>query len=348
MLVHICCSVDSHYFLEQLKEDFPNEKIIGFFYDPNIHPFSEYYLRFLDVQRSCKSLGIELIEGEYNYDGWLKAVSGFEDEPEKGERCKICFDLRLTETVNLAKELFESKFTTTLLISPLKSQQRLLEIGKRLEHQTGIEFIFKDYRSKGGVEKQGKAVKKNNLYRQDYCGCQFALKKQRENQDRLADELFSPINNQVLPASIEERTDLYSNISETSELIKDSFLNYRLLFGKISIAKKTIPSYFLYYSHSEREKISGRIEKILDEVGFLNRNSVKIISLEKLNQLSNRSFQNIFEIKLSVPEEIEIRTKIDKTPFSLSPIIILDEIPSEKVEIEIKSKIYFDEKTILH
>jgi len=68
MLVHICCAVDSHYFLQKLQADYPDEKLTGFFYDPNIHPYSEYYLRLLDVKRSCKMLGIDLIEGEYDFE----------------------------------------------------------------------------------------------------------------------------------------------------------------------------------------------------------------------------------------------------------------------------------------
>ena len=94
ILVHICCSVDSHYFLQKLQKDYPKATLIGFFYDPNIHPYSEYYLRLLDVKRSSKLLNIELIEGEYDYNLWLEAVKGYEDEPEKGKRCSICFDRR--------------------------------------------------------------------------------------------------------------------------------------------------------------------------------------------------------------------------------------------------------------
>ena len=62
MLVHICCAVDSHYFLQKLRTDYPDEKLIGYFYDPNIHPYSEYHLRLLEVRRSCQMLGIELID----------------------------------------------------------------------------------------------------------------------------------------------------------------------------------------------------------------------------------------------------------------------------------------------
>ena len=72
MLVHICCSVDSHFFLEKLQADYPEEKLTGFFYDPNIHPYSEYQLRLLDVERSCKKLGIDLLEGEYDYETGYK------------------------------------------------------------------------------------------------------------------------------------------------------------------------------------------------------------------------------------------------------------------------------------
>lgn len=350
MLVHICCSVDSHYFLERLKDDFPNEKLIGFFYDPNIHPYSEYRLRFLDVNRSCNELGIELIEGDYDFENWLDAVNGLHSEPEKGKRCEICFDNRLQESFRKAQELGEKSLTTSLLISPLKSQQQLLSIGEKLWKESGIEFIFRDYRSNGGVEKQGKRVKENRLYRQDYCGCLFALNMQRENQNRLIDEMFSPITNSTLPASIEERIDFFSNISKIDKKMdigRENFLNYRLLKARVSIKKEVVPSYFIFYSHSERAKISGRIEKVVDEVGYLNRESVKILTLEKLNSLLKKSFKDILEIHLSFEEEIKIRNSIEKTPFSLSPIIILNSIFSEKIEIELESKIYFDNKEVL-
>lgn len=78
LLVHICCAVDSHYFLEKIQEEYPDEKLIGYFYDPNIHPYSEYRLRYLDVEYSCNKLGIPLIEGSYNLEEWLKKVKGME------------------------------------------------------------------------------------------------------------------------------------------------------------------------------------------------------------------------------------------------------------------------------
>ena len=337
MVVHICCSVDSHYFLEEIRREFPDEKIVGFFYDPNIHPYSEYRLRLLDVQRSCKELGIDLIEGDYDYENWLEAVRGLEDEPEKGERCRVCFDNRLSETVRLTKELGEKRWTTTLLISPLKSQNMLQEIGSSLAKESGTEFIFRDYRSNGGVQKQSKAVKENRLYRQNYCGCLFALKRQRDNQDRLMAEMFSPITKQTLPGSIESRIEFYSKVTKRDRVVRETFLNYRLLWGRVKVRKKVVPSYFLFYSHSERKKITGRVEYIIDEVGYLNRDGVKIVTFSKLFQMVGKEIENI-----TIEEELEIREKIDRYRYSLSPIIVLEEIPNEKIEIEIESRIFTD------
>ncbi len=223
MLVHICCSVDSHFFLKKLKEKFPKEKFIGFFYDPNIHPYSEYKLRLLDVKRSCRMLNIPLIEGEYDFESWLDAVRGFENEPEKGKRCEICFDKRLEISAKKAKELGERTITTTLLTSPKKSKEQLKKTGEEIAKKFGVEFVDVDFRKGGGTQEQFKMAKEDQLYHQNYCGCMFALKKQRDEQKREASELFSPISNQILPCSIEDKIDLYEKRVELERKgIRDS------------------------------------------------------------------------------------------------------------------------------
>ena len=216
MLVHICCSVDSHYFLQRLKDDF-NEELIAFFYDPNIHPYSEYKLRLLDVKRSCKKLGVKLIEGDYNYNHWLEQIKGFEDEPEKGKRCNICFNNRLEVSVKKALELNINRVTTTLLTSPKKSFEQLKKAGEKVCKKYDREFVFIDYRSGGGTQRQFELAKRDKLYKQNYCGCIFGLTKQRYIQNKLADELISPINRQIFPESIEERINLYTKVIELEE-----------------------------------------------------------------------------------------------------------------------------------
>jgi len=353
MLVHICCSVDSHHFLEKLQADFPNEKLIGFFYDPNIHPYSEYKLRFYDVKYSCDILGIELLEGEYDLDVWLKLVKGLENEPEKGDRCTVCFDRRLEVSAEKAKELGCKSFTTSLLISPKKSQDKLQIIGDKLAEQYNLNFIFKDYRAGNGVEMQGKAVKENSLYRQNYCGCLFGLKAQREQQDKLLDEMISPITNQILPESIEERIELYKKRNDLSiaqqnfKIIKQRFLNYRILSGSVSVNKTITPSYFLAYSTLNNNKTAGQIEFDVSNIYYHNRDETKFITLEYFNVITNKSFESIYDLiknPISFDEEIEIRRLITKNTFDLSCIVIVESIPTSKVEIQLNSKIFEDVK----
>lgn len=353
MLVHICCAVDSHYFLERIQEEYPDEKLVGYFYDPNIHPYSEYRLRYLDVEYSCKKLGIPLLEGPYNLEEWLKKVKGMEHLPEKGDRCTVCYDDRLDNSVQKAIELGHNKFTTTLLISPKKSQEKLEIIGNNLFKKTGIEFIFRDYRSGNGAELQGLRVKENSLYRQNYCGCLFGLTSQREAQKKIMDEMFNPISNQILPESIEQRLELYKKRNSLEEegkeykIIKQRFLNYRLLSAKVLANKEVIPSYIFAYSTINRNQTNGKIEFVKDGINYLNKDEVKIITLETFNKLSNKNYQNIKELifnPLSFEDEINLRNKILKNPYDLSALIVLDSISDFKYEIFINSETYEDIK----
>ncbi len=350
MLVHICCSVDSHYFLQRIKEDFPDEELVGFFYDPNIHPYSEYRLRLQDAQYSCDLLGIELFEGEYDLENWLHITKGLENEPEKGDRCTVCFDNRLEVSIKKALELGHNKFTTTLLISPKKSQEKLETIGNELAQKYGCEFIFKDYRSGGGVEAQGKEVKQNNLYRQNYCGCLYALNDQRESQNKLSDELMMPIGRQIQPESIEERLELYKKRDQNINIVKQRFLNYRLLSGKVTVNKEVVPSYLLCYSTLKNKNSNARVEKEIGNISYLNRDEVKLIDLEYFNTLANSEYKDIYELIYNPPlfeEELKIRNRITKNPYDLSTIIVVEEIPKGKISIECDAKVFEDVKEVI-
>lgn len=345
MLVHICCSVDSHYFLQKIAQEFPNEELVGFFYDPNIHPYSEYRLRYLDVEYSCKKLGVELLEGDYDLENWLRITKGLENEPEKGDRCTVCFDNRLEVSIKKAKELGHTSFTTSLLISPKKSQEKLLKIGNELSEKYDCDFIFKDYRSGNGMEQQAIEVKQNNLYRQNYCGCMFALSDQREQQQKLSDELMMPIGRQVQPESIEERLELYKNRDENTQIIKERFLNYRLLRAKVSVGKEVVPSYFICYSSLKNKRANGKVEKIINNIGYLNRDEVKIITLEYFNILANTNFTDIYDLIYNPPlfeEELKIRQELLKSSFDLSTLVVLKQLPTVKVMIECESHIFED------
>ncbi|QHG90814.1 diacylglucosamine hydrolase like protein [Sulfurimonas sp. CVO] len=354
MLVHICCSVDSHFFLQKLQRDYPQEKLIGFFYDPNIHPYSEYQLRLLDVKRSCKKLGIELLEGPYDFETWIKTVKGLEDEPEKGKRCEACFDKRFEVSVQKALELGEKKVTTTLLVSPLKSQQQLKKSGDLFFKKYGVSFIAVDYRSNGGTQDQSRVTKEEQLYRQDYCGCIYGLTMQRKQQNRLMDEMFSSVSNQILPASIEERLELYryriklEDKNITYKIIKEKFLNYRQFnFKLISQKSEVIPAYALFYSTLPRKKTQGKIEFLHNNIGYFNREEIKFVTLDFFNQTCNLHYKTLKELLFNPPaydDELKFRKILTNTNYDLSPIIIIDKIPQTKLTIELDAKVYEDTK----
>jgi len=358
LLVHICCSVDSHYFLEKIKEEYPKETIVGYFYDPNIHPYSEYALRLLDVQYSCKKLGIELLEGPYDVENWLERVKGLEQEPEKGDRCTVCFDMRLKKSVEKAKELGLSSFTTTLLISPKKSQDTLEIIGNALASEHNMQFIFKDYRSGNGTQLQGQAVKENSLYRQNYCGCLFGLLPQRQQQNRLLDEMMLPLSQQILPQSIEARYELYLKRNELEEknipysMTKTRFLNYRLLSGLLQSNKIALPSYILCYSTLNKEKASARVEFVQEGIHYLNKDEIKLIELSFFNTLCSTNYLSVKELlkaPLLFEEELRLRQKLTQNAYDLSTIIVVDKVPNNtKFDIQLNSSVFEDVKeTIL-
>lgn len=357
MLVHICCSVDSHFFLQKLRDLYPEEPLTGYFYDPNIHPYSEYKLRLLDVERSCKMLDIPLIEGPYDYEGWINAVRGFEDEPEKGARCEICFDNRLETTAKAAAKLGETSITTTLLTSPKKSIEQLTAAGDAIKAAFGVEFVAPDFRKNGGTQEQFALAKEDMLYHQDYCGCIFALTKQRDTQKRLADELFSPITAQIQPESIEERIAMYEQRMQFEEegiqykIVRDKFLNYRLLRGFISQNNKVVPSYILSYSILGRKYTKFTISYKFEDIYVANRENIRILSLAKLNQIINKNYQKIQDIMLAPPtieEEILVRNTIVNNLFALSPIVILEDIDEDaKYQLYIDAQTYEDTRETL-
>jgi len=327
--------------------------LTGFFYDPNIHPYSEYRLRYLDVARSCKKLGIELIEGEYDFEAWIDAVRGLEKEPEKAARCEVCFDKRFITSAKKALELGEKKITTTLLVSPLKSQEQLKRVGEDFYKKHGVEFIAVDYRSGGGTQDQSRVTKEQQLYRQDYCGCLYGLTMQRERQNKLMDEMFSPISGQILPASIEERLAMYEHRIELEDeskeyrITKQKFLNYRQFFCSVTCKKENIPAYALHYSTLPRKKVQGRIEYEVHYLHYFNRDEIKFITLAYFNKQNNTQFKTVQELifhPIDIEKEIQFRQNITGEAYDLSPIFIVDTIPTGKLSITLDAKAYEDTK----
>lgn len=175
LLLHACCAPCSSYTLEYLTKYFD---ITLFFYNPNISPESEYdfraaeLTRFLGAHPACG--GVKLTVPAYDASPFFAMAKGLEEEPEGGARCKKCYALRLAETAKAAKDGNYDYFCTTLSISPYKDAPALNEIGGTLAETYGVQYLFSDFKKKGGYARSIELSREYDLYRQDYCGCAFS------------------------------------------------------------------------------------------------------------------------------------------------------------------------------
>jgi hypothetical protein len=177
---------------------------------------------------------------------------------------------------------------------------------------------------------------------------------QRDQQNKLMDEMFSPISGQTLPASIEERLEMYSKRNDLEDngqkykITKQKFLNYRQFnFKLISGKKDIIDAYALSYSTLPRKKAQGLIEFEYDGVHHFNREEIKFITLEDFNKWTNSAYASIKELiykPLNFEEELALRLKITQSNYDLTPIIVVDEIPQTKLSIYLDAKTYEDTK----
>jgi predicted adenine nucleotide alpha hydrolase (AANH) superfamily ATPase len=181
ILAHLCCAPDALYVVQLLRETY---KVGGYFYNPNIHPESEYKLRLKETEKIAKILNFKLIEGDYDSENWFRMIKGFEEEPEKGRRCDICYAMRLDRTARKAKEEGYDLFSTTLTISPWKKAHKINQIGRMLGKKYKIKFLEADFKKKDGFKKSVKLSKKFGLYRQNYCGCTFSKLKIKNQKSK--------------------------------------------------------------------------------------------------------------------------------------------------------------------
>ncbi|MDD5668754.1 MAG: epoxyqueuosine reductase QueH [Candidatus Omnitrophica bacterium] len=171
ILLHMCCGVCAAASIEKLKHQ--GFSVIGFFYNPNIHPEDEYIRRLEAAKQTAMILSIPLLEGSYDTCGWMAAVKGLEQEPEgTGSRCGVCFRQRLEETHRKMKAESISCFTTTLSISPHKNAALINRIGSEIGNESFIPF---DFKKEDGFKKTLDFSRVHSLYRQRYCGCVFSL-----------------------------------------------------------------------------------------------------------------------------------------------------------------------------
>jgi len=158
-----------------LERLIPQYDVSAVFYNPNIEPFEEYDRRKKELIKLLRKMpllsDVKLIECEYDNAAFKHVALSLREEPEGGQRCRACFDLRLAETARLAKAGEYDIFATTLSVSPHKDAKLLNEIGGKRAEEYGIEYLSSDFKKQDGYKRSIELSREYGLYRQNYCGC---------------------------------------------------------------------------------------------------------------------------------------------------------------------------------
>lgn len=170
LLLHSCCAVCSSSVIETLIPDFD---VTVFYYNPNIMPIEEYQKRLSEQKRYCKSVNVNLIEGEYDNERFLEIAKGLEAEPEGGRRCRKCFELRLDRAAGYAKAGNFNYFCSTLTVSPHKNADVINEVGFAIGEKYNIKFLPSDFKKHDGFKRSMTIANEFGLYKQNYCGCRL-------------------------------------------------------------------------------------------------------------------------------------------------------------------------------
>jgi len=166
VLVHCCCAHCAAYTVNYWQQQ--GYQVSTFWYNPNIHPYSEHQNRLEAMESLSHEMNLPLLATEgYDMIEYFRRVVGHESE-----RCQHCFRLRLSRTAEVARQKGFNAFTTTLLISPHQQHDLLRETGNKLAEETDIAFLYADLRKHYSDSRH--LTKPLNLHRQQYCGCVYS------------------------------------------------------------------------------------------------------------------------------------------------------------------------------
>ncbi|MBQ9118216.1 MAG: epoxyqueuosine reductase QueH [Clostridia bacterium] len=172
LLLHSCCAPCSSACLERIAKHF---QVTVLYYNPNIDDEAEYEKRKSEQIRFLQETGYaDVLDCGHEKEKFEEMAKGLEEEPERGKRCYLCYELRLKKTAEVAKARAFDYFCTTLTLSPHKNADWLNEIGYRLEKELGVNYLPSDFKKQGGYLRSIELSNEYGLYRQSFCGCKYS------------------------------------------------------------------------------------------------------------------------------------------------------------------------------
>lgn len=179
VLLHTCCAPCSSAIIECLLQHGIRPTI--YYCNPNIYPRAEYDIRKNECSRYAQSLGLDIVDEDYDHASWRNTVKGWEQEPERGRRCLECFKLRLLHTAQYAHDHGFHVITTTLASSRWKSLDQINAAGQyAVEAFDDVAWWDQNWRKGGLSERRAAIIREYGFYNQQYCGCEFSIRSQEE------------------------------------------------------------------------------------------------------------------------------------------------------------------------
>ena len=256
ILLHICCANCAISPIEKIREE--GNEVVGYFFNPNIHPYQEYQKRLDSLKQYSERVGLNVIyRDEYLLEEFLKNVSHREKE-----RCQYCYSLRLEATAQEAKNQGFDAFSTTLLESSHQNHALIKEVGERIGKELGIPFYYEDFRQ--GWRKGLEVSKTMGLYRQQYCGCIYSEKERFLKENKMTNDKVQMSNkvqssNEIKNSNkrvfdLEERTGRFGEmIIEFVKTLERNEIN-RSLIGQLVDAGTSVGANYMEADGAESKK----------------------------------------------------------------------------------------------
>ena len=196
--IHACCGPCASFPLEFLTPVFD---VTILYNNSNIYPDTEYQRRLAEIKKYVPifnkehNANVKLVEFDYDNESYTKKLEPLKDCKEGGDRCILCYTLRMDQAYKYANDHGFDYFTTVMTISRQKNSQVLNRIGEKLSHKYQTKYFFSDFKKKKGIDRSQELRKEYHMYNQEYCGCKYSYeaylekeaKKELEEQNDKAD-----------------------------------------------------------------------------------------------------------------------------------------------------------------
>lgn len=219
VLLHTCCAPCSSAIIERLVEC--GVEPVIFYCNPNIYPYEEYLVRKEECTRYAQSLGLDIVDADYDHSGWLECTRGHEDEPERAGRCLNCFRLRLSATARYAHENGFSVITSTLDSSRWKSHDQIVQAGQEaVSVYPDVTFWDQNWRKDGLQQRRSEIIREMDFYNQRYCGCEFSMRSMTDDKSGVRKRIKRLISVMTEQARLSESNQIWNKLEESELFIK--------------------------------------------------------------------------------------------------------------------------------